>query len=112
MPALALNSGVSPITSEKKQARMRQALESERDEVKAKLNASWKRTKALHEELGAAAKAGLVPEDLERRLGEEVGRSWELTGRGFNIDVALLELGVVDKAGPGTWWRPTAAEPF
>ena len=103
---------VSPNALQKKQARMRQALEGERDEVKAKLNASWKRTKALHEELGAAAKLGLIPEDLERRLGTEVGRSWELSGRGFNIDVALLELGVVDKAGPGAWWRPSAAEPF
>jgi hypothetical protein len=112
MPALALNSRVSPIASQKKQARMRRVLESERDEVKAKLDTSWKRTKALHEKLGAAAKAGFIPEDLNRKLRLETGRSWKLVVRGHGIEFALHGLGVVDNAAPGARWRPTRAEPF
>ena len=94
------------------QALTRQALESERDEVKAKLDTSWKRTKVLHEKLGAAVKAGFVPEELNRKLSLQVGRSWKLMERGHGIEIALHELGVVDNAVPGARWRPTAAEPF
>ena len=93
-------------------ALVRQVLECERAEVKAKLDTNWEHAKALDDQIATAVSAGLGHDDLLQRLELLRRRSGQLAERGAAIDVQMAELAVVDNGIPGARWRPTAAEPF
>ena len=110
---LRLNNGMRPVLSQKLKALVREVLERDRAAVRTKLLANWERAKAVEEEIAAAAKEGVPREDLDHKLQFLRQRSWKLQARAESIDWELAEAaGVVDHGGPGSRWRPTAAEPF
>jgi len=111
-PAFALNGEVPRILSKQMNALSRQALERERAEVKAKLDTSWERAKALDDKIAAAISAGLRHDDLLQRLELLRRRSEKLAERGAAIDLEISEAAVVDNGIPGARWRPPAAEHF
>jgi hypothetical protein len=83
-----------------------------RARVRAGLDALWKKTTALDDDIEAAAKAGLPHDDLLEQREKLRRSSWELAERGERLDLEWSELSVVDHRQPGARWRPTAAEPF